>query len=394
MGAHKLHTLEASKHASTERSNHLGNVLTLFTDKKIPVGTGNTVSYYKADLVSSMDYSPFGAPLKGRTFNGNGSRYGFNGKEKDNEIEGSGNTYDFGARIYSPRLGKFLSIDPLSNKLPNLSTYSYADNNPVYFVDQNGKNPVVALLAMFLGLKIWATVTQKTVFENIGVSVKGGMIQAGAAGKIGATIAASPNGNYALGVTMGGFLDLFSALGGGDVNGGLTKGNFYMGASASLSIGVGVMKSKTIKDLSGLFMEADVDAPIGGSLLYGMDEKMQGISGVGASASAGVGLGLITTNTKLFVFNNSDITKMAEESVALTSDYSKFKSSDKYENVTIKNNSHVNGKEAVIAFSIIAKNKQTGKIETLSSHTFMKLDKSADGNTFSSKSADDAEKKK
>jgi hypothetical protein len=98
MGAHKLHTQEASNptstelsnhastelsnhastelsnHASTELSNHLGNVLTLFTDKKIPVGTGSTVSYYKADLVSSMDYSPFGAPLKGRTFNGSGSR--------------------------------------------------------------------------------------------------------------------------------------------------------------------------------------------------------------------------------------------------------------------------------------------------------------------------------
>jgi RHS repeat-associated protein len=51
--------------------------------------------------------------MPGRKYSiGNGAyRYGFNGKEKNNEISGEGNSYDFGARIYDPRLGRWLSTD-------------------------------------------------------------------------------------------------------------------------------------------------------------------------------------------------------------------------------------------------------------------------------------------
>jgi RHS repeat-associated protein len=120
------------------KSNHLGNVLTVFTDKKIPVGTGTTVSYYKADILSSMDYSPFGAPLKGRTFNGSGSRYGFNGKEKTDEVSGGGNNYDYGFRIYNPRLGKFLSVDPLFQSFAWYTPYQFAGNKPIVAIDLDG----------------------------------------------------------------------------------------------------------------------------------------------------------------------------------------------------------------------------------------------------------------
>jgi RHS repeat-associated protein len=118
------------------KSNHLGNVLTLFTDKKIPVGTAGTVSYYKADLVSSMDYSPFGAPLKGRTFNGSGSRYGFNGQEKDNEISGAGNSMTAEYWQYDSRLGRRWNIDPVVK--PWESSYATFANNPILFSDPNG----------------------------------------------------------------------------------------------------------------------------------------------------------------------------------------------------------------------------------------------------------------
>ena len=37
-------------------------------------------------------------------------RYGFNGKEFDKEVSGT-TTYDYGFRIYSPALGRFLSVD-------------------------------------------------------------------------------------------------------------------------------------------------------------------------------------------------------------------------------------------------------------------------------------------
>ena len=50
--------------------------------------------------------------MPGRTFSSSSYRYGFNGKENDNEVKGNGNQQDYGMRIYDPRLGRFLSIDP------------------------------------------------------------------------------------------------------------------------------------------------------------------------------------------------------------------------------------------------------------------------------------------
>ncbi|MEZ2442984.1 RHS repeat-associated core domain-containing protein [Chitinophaga sp. RCC_12] len=46
-------------------------------------------------------------------------RYGFNGKENDNEVKGEGNQQDYGMRIYDPRLGRFLSVDPLTKGYPH-----------------------------------------------------------------------------------------------------------------------------------------------------------------------------------------------------------------------------------------------------------------------------------
>jgi len=68
----------------------------------------------------------------------NASRYGFNGKMKDNEVEGEGDVYDFGARIYDSRLGRFLSVDPFAQKYPELTTYQFASNSPIANIDLDG----------------------------------------------------------------------------------------------------------------------------------------------------------------------------------------------------------------------------------------------------------------
>jgi RHS repeat-associated protein len=65
--------------------------------------------------------------------------YGFNGQEKDNEIDGSGNSYDFGARMYDARLGRWLSVDPYTGKYPAASPYHYAANSPIMMIDPNGE---------------------------------------------------------------------------------------------------------------------------------------------------------------------------------------------------------------------------------------------------------------
>jgi RHS repeat-associated protein len=65
-------------------------------------------------------------------------RYGFNGKENDNEVKGEGNQQDYGMRIYDPRLMRFLSVDPISNVYPELTPYQFASNRPIDGIDQDG----------------------------------------------------------------------------------------------------------------------------------------------------------------------------------------------------------------------------------------------------------------
>ena len=61
--------------------------------------------------------------------------YTFSAKEKDSE---TGLSY-FGSRYYSSDLSIWLSVDPMSDKYPSLSPYTYCANNPVKLVDPNGE---------------------------------------------------------------------------------------------------------------------------------------------------------------------------------------------------------------------------------------------------------------
>jgi RHS repeat-associated protein len=79
--------------------------------------------------------------MPGRTFNnGTGYAYGFDGKRKDNDIHGEGNAYDFDARIYDPRVGRWYSIDPVVK--PWISPYQFGGDNPVNIVDMAGKDEI------------------------------------------------------------------------------------------------------------------------------------------------------------------------------------------------------------------------------------------------------------
>ena len=59
----------------------------------------------------------------------------FSAKEKDVE---TGYSY-FGSRYYSSDLSIWLSVDPMSDKYPSLSPYTYCANNPIKLVDPNGE---------------------------------------------------------------------------------------------------------------------------------------------------------------------------------------------------------------------------------------------------------------
>ena len=124
-----------------ELSNHLGNVLNVITDRKIAVEstiTAGIVDHYVADVVSYSDYYPFGMQMPGRHGSIGDYRYGFNGMEKDDEVKGENNSYDFGARIYDPRIGRWLKTDLYEPAAPSLSPYRFAANNPILYSDSDG----------------------------------------------------------------------------------------------------------------------------------------------------------------------------------------------------------------------------------------------------------------
>jgi RHS repeat-associated protein len=68
-------------------------------------------------------------------------RFGFNGKENDDEVKGEGNQQDYGLRIYDSRLGRFLSVDPLTKEYPWYTPYQFAGNDVIRNIDLDGAEP-------------------------------------------------------------------------------------------------------------------------------------------------------------------------------------------------------------------------------------------------------------
>ncbi len=95
-------------------------------------------SRFEAVTKMSADYYPFGMEMPGRRNFTDEYRYGYNGMEKDLEHKTNGNAYTTEFRQYDPRLGRWMSLDPLMMKFPWMSPYVAFDNNPVFFVDPWG----------------------------------------------------------------------------------------------------------------------------------------------------------------------------------------------------------------------------------------------------------------
>ncbi len=86
-----------------------------------------------------VEYLPFGETFIDERTASPGLPYKFNAKELDEET----GLYYYGARYYDPNLSLWLSVDPLAEKYPNISSYAYCANNPVKFVDPDGRKIVI-----------------------------------------------------------------------------------------------------------------------------------------------------------------------------------------------------------------------------------------------------------
>lgn len=102
-------------------------------------------NHYPQRVTTTFCQHPFGMLIKERSFSSDIYRFGFNGKEKDDEVKSGDNTVAFEARIYDSRLGRFLSTDPLEFKYSWQTTYAYYKNSPVSVLDfkgMGGEDPV------------------------------------------------------------------------------------------------------------------------------------------------------------------------------------------------------------------------------------------------------------
>lgn len=144
-------------------------------DQKLTQGVINQIDafikeYCKArgydKLLSKSDYYPFGWEMPGRKFVGVGSyRYGFNGKEKDDEIKGEGNSYDYGARMHDPRIGRWSAVDRAIKS--NTSSYVYTGDNPIIYVDPDGNDKVYFYQIFSEESTGWKTVIEKDDNDEI-----------------------------------------------------------------------------------------------------------------------------------------------------------------------------------------------------------------------------------
>ncbi len=115
-----------------ETTDWLGNVRVTYTDKK-----SWQQNKFALNISSSQDYYPFG--MLARSVRDSLYRFGFGNHEKIDEVNGSGNTIDMGDRWLDVRLGRTSKPDAKVHKYPDISPYAYVLNNPIIFVDPDGK---------------------------------------------------------------------------------------------------------------------------------------------------------------------------------------------------------------------------------------------------------------
>ena len=116
-------------------------------------------------VVWRKSYTPYGQPIGPAAPN----EPGYTGKFEEPDL----GIQNFGARWYDPRIGRFLSTDPVGFDPQNpqsFNRYAYANNNPYKYVDPDGRAAETALDIISLGLSLTAFGNDPSLGNGLGLA--------------------------------------------------------------------------------------------------------------------------------------------------------------------------------------------------------------------------------
>ena len=103
------------------------------------LGSTSYITDDHANITQYDAYLPYGELLVDEHSSSEDLPYKFNGKQFDEET----GLYYYGARYMDPKISMWLGVDPLMEKYPNVTGYCYTMDNPIKFIDPNGKETYV-----------------------------------------------------------------------------------------------------------------------------------------------------------------------------------------------------------------------------------------------------------